>query len=241
MSDTPSNTETTVDVYNQDGLTSWHNHDFMNNPRFIKAYERGIRAVGADYNWHWRVHVGLWAAESCLTLPGDYVECGVNKGFLSSSIMDYLDWNTVDKVFYLLDTFKGIDEKHLTPLELEAGALEKNQKLIDCDFYTLDKQPVIDNFKQWSNIKIIAGSIPETLSQITSESIAFLHIDLNCALPEVMSVQHLFPRLQRGGIMLLDDYAYCGFHLQKRALDELAIAMGFKILSLPTGQGLVVK
>jgi len=98
-------------VYDQDGLRSVHNHEFMGDPSFRKAYERGIRATGRDYQWHWRVHVGLWVATCASRLPGDFVECGVNRGFLSSAVMDYLDWDSLGKHFYLLDTFKGIDER----------------------------------------------------------------------------------------------------------------------------------
>ena len=64
------------DQYNQDGLISIHNHDFMESRPFKAAYQRGVKAAGTDYNWHWRVHIGLWAAETASKLPGDFVECG---------------------------------------------------------------------------------------------------------------------------------------------------------------------
>ena len=75
--------------YNQDGLRSLHNHEFMLDPHFCKAYERGVLACEQDYRWHWRVHVGLWAAYSASKLKGDFVECGVNRGFLRSAIMEF--------------------------------------------------------------------------------------------------------------------------------------------------------
>ena len=37
------------DIYDQDGLRSVHNHEFMHEQHFQKAYARGIRAVGEDY------------------------------------------------------------------------------------------------------------------------------------------------------------------------------------------------
>jgi hypothetical protein len=64
-----------MSVYDQDGVRSIHNHEFMTDPDFMRAYERGIKAVGCDYHWHWRVHVGLWAAASAAKLVGDFVEC----------------------------------------------------------------------------------------------------------------------------------------------------------------------
>ena len=99
-------------AYNQDGLRSVHDHSFMNDPRFQAAYARGVQAA-TDYAWHWRVHVGLWAAESAAQLQGDFVECGVNRGFLSSAIMQYLDWDKLGRSFYLLYTFAGMDERYM--------------------------------------------------------------------------------------------------------------------------------
>src|SRR5580658_2219147 len=93
-------------AYNQDGLRSVHDHSFMTDPRFQAAYARGLKAAG-ELSWHWRVHIGLWAAETASKLDGDFVECGVNRGFLSSAIMQYLDWDTLNRTFYLLDTFAG--------------------------------------------------------------------------------------------------------------------------------------
>ena len=52
--------------------------------------EKTLDAAGRDYRWHWRVHVGLWTATSALKLAGDFVECGVNRGFMSSAIMHLL-------------------------------------------------------------------------------------------------------------------------------------------------------
>ena len=73
--------------YIQDGLASMHNSEFMGDAAFVAAYARGVRAAGKDYGWHWRVHMGLWAASVAKNLAGDFVECGVNAGFMSSSIM----------------------------------------------------------------------------------------------------------------------------------------------------------
>ena len=118
-------------VYHQDGLYSIHNHEFMEDADFIRAYSRGLKAAGCDYNWHWRVHVGLWAAAAAAKLPGDFVECGVNRGFLSSAIMALLDWDAHGRRFYLLDTFSGLDERYVSDEEKRAGVLERNKAEID--------------------------------------------------------------------------------------------------------------
>jgi hypothetical protein len=56
------------------------------------------------------------------------------------------------------------------------------------------------------------------------------------------SFDHFFrERLVPGALMLLDDYAYRGHRPQKVAMDRFAQTRANKILSLPTGQGLLIK
>jgi len=54
-----------------------HNHDFMRDPRFVAAYERGAVAEGYDPKYFWRTHVALWCARVAMALGGDFVECGL--------------------------------------------------------------------------------------------------------------------------------------------------------------------
>src|SRR5579862_4860532 len=96
------------DHYMQDGVFTLHSDHFRRSPAFQEAYARGIAASnGVDAGFEWRVHVALWAASAGLRVPGDFAECGVNAGFISSAIMHHLRWNTVGRKFYLIDTFKG--------------------------------------------------------------------------------------------------------------------------------------
>lgn len=228
-------------IYEQDGLRSVHNHEFMHDAVFQSAYARGVQAAGTDYNWHWRVHTGLWAAATAAKLPGDFVEFGVNRGFLSSAIMKLLDWDTTGRTFYLLDTFAGVDARYVTADDIAVGVIERNQHDIDTGFYTFDLDAVRANFAEWAGIKLIPGAVPETLDQIDSDQFAFAHIDMNCAAPEIAAIDFLWPRLTPGGIVLLDDYAYIGYRSQKIAMDDFARRAGVAILSLPTGQGLIIK
>jgi hypothetical protein len=227
-------------IYHQDGLRSSHNHDFMKDPSFCQAYERGCRAA-ADYHWHWRVHIGLWVAWTASKLAGDFVECGVNHGFLSSAIMEYLNWDSLNRTFYLLDTFDGPDLRQVSSEDYVSGFKEKNEALSRAGFYVKDVETVRANFSQWKNVKIIKGSIPETLDQVEAASIAYLHLDLNCSLPEVAALNFFWDRLCSGAIVLIDDYGYCGYESQKRAMDAVAEARHIMIASLPTGQGLLIK
>jgi len=226
--------------YCQDGLQTIHNHDFMKDPSFLKAYERGCRAA-ADYNWHWRVHIGLWAAFTASKLQGDFVECGVNRGFLSSAIMEFLNWDSLNRTFYLLDTFEGLDKRYVSHEDHKSGAIEKYESLLEDGFYVQGVESVKANFSHWKNIRIIQGSIPETLKQVETKHVAYLHIDMNCSPPEIAAINFFWDLLLPGAIVLLDDYAYRGYEAQKYAMDDFAKAHNVMFASLPTGQGLLVK
>ncbi len=230
--------EPDADLFEHDGLASIHNHEFVDDPDFKRANARGVKAAG-DYDWYWRVHIGLWAAATAARSEGDFVECGVNRGFLSSAIMEYVDWNSTGKTFWLLDTFSGLD-----PDQIDAAnqkEYERNKKHIDEGFYVTDVQDAVRNFAEWKNVRIIQGPIPLTLAQVTAETVAYLHIDLNAAAPEVSAFEYFWEKMTPGGIILLDDYAYYGYERQKYAMDKAAAAKRVRIASLPTGQGLIVK
>lgn len=230
-------------AYAQDGLISVHAHQFMQDPAFTRAYARGVQAIGGTdrYRWHWRVHVGLWAAQVAVRLEGDFVECGVNRGFLSSAIMEYLDWNSLDRDFYLLDTFAGLDEQLLSAQERAAGARQKNAEDLLSGFYVRGVEGVRANFAQWPRARIVQGAIPGTLAQVDARRIAYLHLDMNNAAPEVAALSHFWERLVDGAGVLLDDYAYLGYEAQRLAMDEFARSRGVSVCALPTGQGLILK
>jgi hypothetical protein len=225
-----------------DGLSTIHNHDFMIDPTFTAAYARGVEAAGgSDYQWFWRVHLGLWAASTALRVPGDFVECGVNRGFLASAIMQQHDWDSTGRTFWLLDTFQGLDEAELSDEERASGLMERNQRELDSGMYAAAPTEVVANFAEWSHHEIVVGSVPGTLDAITAEQVAYLHLDMNCSPPEVAALERLWPRMSTGGVVLLDDYAYHGYQTQKDGIDDWSRRTGVPVASLPTGQGLIVK
>src|SRR5271170_1879198 len=140
-------------LYSEDCLTTFHNHDFIREPRFVAAYQRGIKASGVDHRIHWRVHVALWVASQVRHLPGAFVECGVSTGFLSSAIMQFLGWNSLGKNFYLFDTFSGLDEQLLTSNEKKTERLSW--------YKDLSYESVRKNFSEFQSVQLIQGAVPD--------------------------------------------------------------------------------
>jgi hypothetical protein len=130
-----------------------------------------------------------------------------------------------------IDTFCGLDEEFCT----------KDEYLRFKDTYSDCYQFVVDSFKEYPNVVIVKGPVPKTLSQVNIEKVAYLSIDMNCALPELEALKYFWPRLEPGAIVVLDDYGWPTFENQKAVADDFASSVGTKILSLPTGQGILIK
>jgi hypothetical protein len=230
-----------VKAYVEDELMTTHNHGFIDDPAFARAYARGEKATGPGYNLRWRVHVALWAAASASKLEGDFVECGVNKGFVSSAIMTNLDWNSLNKKFYLLDTFHGLDERYVSEEEKAAGYLDRNKNSLASGYYVTGADKARENFSEWKNTVIVEGTIPDSLKQVDTNAIAYLHLDLNCSPPEVAALEQLWDKLVPGAFVLHDDYAQVAHKISKQGMDRFAASKGVQFVSLPTGQGLLIK
>ncbi len=228
--------------YAQDGLFTVHSDHFRRDPGFRAAYQRGILASqGVDPEIEWRIHIGLWAARTALLAEGDFVECGVNAGFFSSAIMQKLDWDVLGRRFYLIDTFRGPVLDQYSAEEVRDGRLALAQQTIRAGAYVTDIDRVRANFAGWRNVVILQGAIPDVLRATDFGTIAFVHIDLNCALPERAAFEFFWDRLSRGGVVLLDDYGYYRHDRQREAIHEAACARGVEVLSLPTGQGVLIR
>jgi O-methyltransferase len=225
--------------YAQDLLYTFHNADFMKDPHFLESYELGKQTDGGhllkDYDIHWRTHVQCWAAYHATHLEGDFVDCGVSTGIFARSVMNYIDFQKLDKKYYLLDTFEGMSEKYSSRREMERHEIlgyGKKQGLYE---------QVQETFKDF-NVKIIKGPVPETLTEVDTLKVCYLSIDMNSVRPEAEALEFFWDKMVSGGIIILDDYGYANdTNDQKAAHDAFAKSKGVMVLTLPTCQGLIIK
>ncbi|MGB0383292.1 MAG: TylF/MycF/NovP-related O-methyltransferase [Ardenticatenaceae bacterium] len=226
-------------TYGQDLLYTHHSAGFLDDARFMEAYEigkaldRGILLKGV-YDIHWRMHTLCWAATLVQGLEGDFVDCGVCGGMYARTVMHYVDFQTLDKKYYLLDTFTGLDPKYSSDDEMIKNEKFGYRKVIGL------YEHVQKAFRDF-NVDIIQGSVPDTLPQVTTERICYLSIDMNSVYPEIAALEFFWDKIVPGGVIILDDYGFANNRDQKVAHDEWAATKQIKILSLPTAQGLIIK
>ena len=237
-------------TFNFDGLCSQHVVSFMEEKNFLNALKKG-KLYTENREDYFRLYLGCELAKYATKLDGDFVECGVWLGTMSKCIITYTNFNSLTKNFFLIDTFEGIPEKNLMEkdnryndkynklgvLEISSDNLNKKVDYQDNNILNLVKEKFKDD-----KVKIIKGIVPDDLKKINSNKFSFIHIDMNNAFPEVESIKYFWDKLVIGGVVLLDDYAYSDYYsLQKESIDALGKVLNFSVITLPSGQGLILK
>lgn len=225
-------------AYGKNRLYTAHNADFQKSKPFIAAYEGAASQTGFNNPAPWRVYVNCWAINRAVQeSEGDLVECGSWLGFTALAGMIYSGFlqNNRGKRFFLVDSWEGLDESNLLPEESANYAIEKEGK------YRGIFPQVERTFRDKQGVVLVKGFVPQALSRVDSECVSYLHVDMNAANPEVDALRHFWPKLTRGAVVVLDDYGFAGHRAQKNAIDALCSELGVQVLSLPTGQGLILK
>ncbi len=214
-------------LYASDNIITWNrNLSFLRDDYFIRII-RDEKNTGVEKSILWRLYVLLYFAEMAGQREGDFVELGCHTGFTAGHVVQKVDFKKLGKKYYLYDLFEWKEGDKHTHLP---GHDNKNMY-----------EEVKARFASFPFVRIIKGSVPESLSQGFPEKIAFAHIDMNHPDPEVGALERVLPILSSGGVIIFDDYGWWGYSAQKMALDPIIERNGLKVLELPTGQGLLIK
>ena len=210
-----------------DNFFTWaRNISMLDDDEFVKAWDANVES-DSDKAIVWRRYVLACAAYHCVQLKGDFVECGAYTGVGVKTVVDYLGGEKFPKDFWIYDLFEHEEwmAHHAMPdhgPDLEARVRAK--------------------FATYPQVKICKGNIPDVFIGQSPRSIAYLHIDLNQAPAEIAALDALFDRVVPGGIIILDDYEWAGaYRGQKLAEDPWFEARQYRVIPIPTGQGIVIK
>jgi hypothetical protein len=210
-----------------DNLLTWsRNLSMLDDKAFVVAWESNIESP-SDQAIVWRRYVLACAGYHCVQLDGDFVECGAYTGVGVKTVMDYLGGTSFPKNFWAYDIFEHDDSM------LNHSMPEHGKNLF---------QRVKNKFEEYPNARVIKGLIPDVFNDGCPQQISYLHIDLNQAVAEVAALEVLFDRMVPGGILILDDYEWAGMYRDQKLTEDLWFEeRKYRVMPLPTGQGLVIK
>jgi len=162
-------------------------------------------------------------------IPGDFVECGVWKGG-SAMIIAYtlLALGVKDRKIYLYDTFEGMSEptwedhlvldKSISAMSMWKGTLRKTHSAWHYSPLHQVRKNMISTGYPKKNIVFVKGMVEDTLKKIYPRKISLLRIDTDWYMSTKAAIDWLYPRLVKGGIIILDDYGHWAG--AKKAADE---------------------
>jgi hypothetical protein len=169
-----------------------------------------------------------WTLDQLLKLvrrvEGDTAECGTWKGGSSWLLA------RAGRTHHAFDSFEGLsqpgagDGTHFRKGELAVSEEEFRRRLSDF--------PGVKTYKGW---------IPSRFAEVAERRFCFIHVDVDLEQPTADSVAFFYPRLNRGGILLLDDYGFAICPGARRAVDDFFRDKPEAVIELPTGQGVVIR
>jgi len=152
-------------------------------------------------------------------IPGDIVECGVDRaGSTMVAALSLIGLKQTKRKIYLYDTYEGMTkptEKDVLIENKKIKALTKWQRRRDGEYANWRRtslETVKSNMERTgypkSNLVYVKGKVEETIPKFAPNKIAVLRLDTDWYESTYHEMVHLFPRLVKGGVLILDDYRH---------------------------------
>jgi O-methyltransferase len=162
-------------------------------------------------------------------VPGGFAECGVWRGgSILATILTLQEHGVHDRDIYLYDTFEGMTEPD--PQDEEAVREEWSrarsrgerpwQHLFGEDsFNEADvRATILGSGYPSERIHFVRGPVEETIPEHAPAELALLRLDTDWYGSTRHELEHLYPLLSDGGVLIIDDYGH--FEGCARAVDE---------------------
>lgn len=159
-------------------------------------------------------------------IPGDIAECGVWRGgcmmVVARTLMSKGD---TSRELYLYDTFEGMSSPTGNDKRYDGQPadhlLEQAPKGTGIWCYASLEEVQENLFSTGyprGKIHFVKGKVEDTIPKVLPKSLALLRLDTDWYESTKHELMHLFPLLNKGGILIFDDYGF--WQGQKKAADE---------------------
>ena len=159
-----------------------------------------------------RIHALVHAVRHVVRnrIAGDMVECGVWKGGSVMAIaLTLLQLGERDRSLYLFDTFSGMTPPSDLDVDYQGQQAHVILDAVRCEVSQPEvEKAVFSTGYEREKIHFVPGRVEETIPAYAPESIALLRLDTDWYESTLHELVHLFPRLSRGGVIIIDDYGH---------------------------------
>lgn len=183
----------------------------------------------------------LWKAVEYVVranVPGDVVECGVFKGgSMMVAARALRQFGDETRRLYLYDTFEGMTEPTGRDVDFAGRTPQEHLKTWGASHMSEMTNSPLDEVKRNvfstglapERFEFVKGKVEETIpGTMPPGPIAVLRLDTDWYESTRHEMEHLFPRLSPGGVLIVDDYGF--WRGSREAVDEYFRAHGVKML-----------
>lgn len=171
-------------------------------------------------------------------IEGDIVECGVWKGGSMMAVAEtLLRSGDSSRNLHLFDTFEGMappSEKDVDIAGVSAESLlkqsdkNKDESVWCRASLEMVKRALGSVGYPGEKIHFVKGMVEQTIPLSAPDKIALLRLDTDWYESTKHEMEHLFPRLSKGGVLIIDDYGH--WQGARKAVDEYLETNKIKIL-----------
>jgi hypothetical protein len=172
-------------------------------------------------------------------IHGSIVECGVWRGGSMMLVANALkQHNVANRDLYLFDTFTGMPPPEDWDIDFTGRSARdrlQEHKAWHADSYVwaiAPRQQVETNMASTGYpshlVHFVEGMVEQTVPAQAPERIALLRLDTDWYKSTLHELAHLWPRVVRGGVLIIDDYGY--WKGARKAVDEFLSALPEPVL-----------
>jgi len=157
-------------------------------------------------------------------IPGSFAECGVWRGGSAmAAIKGFMSHGVTDRDVFLYDTFEGMAEPTTEDGKVAAAGYDAHRRddggsdWIRAEIDDVRSSVLGCGYPE-ERIHFVKGKVEETIPEKAPEKISLLRIDTDWYESTKHNLEHLYPRVSPGGVVILDDYG--SWEGARKAIDE---------------------
>ncbi len=162
-------------------------------------------------------------------IPGAFVECGLWRGGSLMAILLRLRQRGIsDRDVVGFDTFAGQTEPTREDVDFEGRAQGSSVNTLQTEIVNTLFESEVSRDEVFAllastgyapeRIHLVAGPVEDTLPAYAPETISLLRLDTDYYVSTRHELEHLYPRISIGGVLIIDDYGH--FKGARKAVDE---------------------
>jgi hypothetical protein len=166
-------------------------------------------------------------------VDGSFAECGVWRGgSVLAMILTLQQLGRSDRDIYLYDTFEGMTEpterytSEHAPAALDTWRAAQAQgqrpwgEMFSREVFNEEsvRSTLLETGYPEDRLHLVRGPVESTVPSQAPREIALLRLDTDWYESTLHELEHLYPRLATGGVLIIDDYGH--WQGARRAVDE---------------------